>query len=108
MHFAERGRLLPVFVVVEEFQHKKALCLSPAIAVAVTGSQFEVIGTCAVTVVDAHEVTSLHTPDDGEPGPIAMTGVLLHVLPSGYSFDLSTRRPVVTRGPDKPEGRRDG
>ena len=108
MHFAERGRLSRLLAVAAMFPHELGLGLDEDTAVVVTGSQFEVIGTGAVTVVDAGEVTSLHTPDDGEPGPIAMTGVLLHVLPSGYSFDLSTRRPVVTRGPDKPEGRRDG
>jgi len=101
MHFAERGRLSRLLAVTGMFPHEVGLGIDEDTAVVVEGNHFEVIGSGAVTVVDAGEVTSLHTPVDD--GPIAMTGVLLHVLPSGYSFDLSTRRPVITNAADDVE-----
>jgi cyanophycinase len=99
MHFAERGRLGRLLAVTAMFPHELGLGIDEDTAAVVEGTRFEVIGAGAVTVVDAGEVTSLHTPVDGDDGPIAMTGVLLHVLPSGYSFDLSTRRPLITGTP---------
>jgi cyanophycinase len=97
MHFAERGRLSRLLAVTGSFPHELGLGIDEDTAAVVDGDHFEVIGSGAVTVVDAGEVTSLHIPVDD--GPIAMTGVLLHVLPAGYSFDLSTRRPLVTSTP---------
>lgn len=101
MHFAERGRLSRLLAVVGMFPHELGLGIDEDTAVVVHGDEFEVIGSGAVTVLDAGEVTSLHTPADD--GPMALTGVLLHVLPAGYSFDLSNRRPVVTAAPDDAE-----
>ncbi len=98
MHFAERGRLGRLLSVTGMFPHELGLGIDENTAVIVDGNEFEVIGAGAVTVVDAGEVTSLHIPD--AQGPMAMTGVLLHVLPSGYSFDLSTRQPLITAAPD--------
>jgi cyanophycinase len=103
MHFAERGRLSRLLAVTGMFPHELGLGIDEDTAVVVEGDEFEVIGSGAVTVVDAGEVTSLHTPADD--GPMAMTGVLLHVLPAGYSFDLSARRPVITSAPEDVEDR---
>lgn len=99
MHFAERGRLSRLLTVVGLFPHELGLGIDEDTAAVVDGNTFQVIGSGAVTVVDAGEVTSLHAPPEGKEGAIAMTGVLLHVLPSGYSFDLSARRPVVVDTP---------
>jgi cyanophycinase len=101
MHFAERGRLSRLLAVTGMFPHELGLGIDEDTAALVDGDHFEVIGSGAVTVVDAGEVTSLRIPTGD--GPMAMTGVLLHVLPSGYSFDLSTRRPLITNGPDDVE-----
>lgn len=98
MHFAERGRLGRLLAVTGMFPHELGLGIDENTAAIVDGDEFEVLGAGAVTVVDAGSVTSLHVP--AEEGPMAMTGVLLHVLPSGYSFDLSTRQPVITDAPD--------
>ncbi|MCU1361336.1 MAG: cyanophycinase [Ilumatobacteraceae bacterium] len=106
MHFAERGRLSRLLAVTGMFPHELGLGIDEDTAAVVDGDHFEVIGSGAVTVVDAGEVTSLHIPDDD--GPMAMTGVLLHILPSGYSFDLSTRRPLIVDAPDGVKDKVDG
>ena len=44
--------------------------------------------------------------DGGLLEPLALTGVTLHVLPAGYSFDLKTREPgipKVTASMSRPE-----
>ena len=108
MHFAERGRMSRLLTVVGLFPHELGLGIDEDTAAIVDGNTFEVIGAGAVTVVDAGEVTSLHAPPEGVEGPMAMTGVLLHVLPAGYSFDLSSRRPVIVETPDDVKARGTG
>jgi len=51
-----------------------------------------VLGAGAITIVDVHaiEYSSMATAEHGEP--ICMTGVQVHVLPTGATFDLQTRR----------------
>jgi cyanophycinase len=54
--------------------------------------QINVVGAGAITVVDALtvEYSSMASAELGQP--ICMTGVRVHVLPAGSTFDLQTRR----------------
>jgi cyanophycinase-like exopeptidase len=55
-----------------------------------------VIGTGSVTVVDAGRSDLIRVPEhDG--GLIALTDVRLHVLPTGYTFELTGRQPLLVR-----------
>ena len=99
MHFAERGRLARLLALVAMFPHELGLGIDEDTAVVVCDGRFEVIGTGAVTVVDAGRATSVRLPAGG-PGPIALTGAQIHVLPAGYAFVLGTRTPVITEAPD--------
>src|SRR5579871_2360248 len=58
----------------------------------------EVAGAGAITVVDAHalEHSSMASAEPGEP--VCMTGVLIHVLTAGATFDLHTRRATPPNG----------
>ena len=60
----------------------------------------EVVGSGAITIVDVSALThsSMASVDQGEP--ICMTGIRLHILTNGGTFDLRSReaRPSVTRG----------
>jgi cyanophycinase len=102
MHFAERGRIARLLAVVAMFPHELGLGIDEDTAVVVTEQRFEVIGTGTVTVVDAGHASSIRIPSTGH-GPIALTGAQVHVLPSGYAFELATRTPIIT---DAPEGTR--
>lgn len=51
-----------------------------------------VVGTGALTIVDASELTHSSIADTKEGKPVSMTNVRLHVLVEGGSFDLETRR----------------
>jgi cyanophycinase len=99
MHFAERGRIARLLSLVAMFPHELGLGIDEDTAVVVRGSRFEVIGAGTVTVVDAGRATSVRVPASGA-GPIALTGATVHVLPSGYAFELATREPVITRAPE--------
>jgi cyanophycinase len=98
MHFAERGRIARLLAVVAMFPHELGLGIDEDTAVVVTGSHFEVIGSGSVTVVDAGHATGVRIPAGGN-GPIALTGARIHVLPTGYAFELATRTPVIIDAP---------
>ena len=61
------------------------------------GHSFEVIGEGAVFVFDG-KVTHSNAAEVGDKDIIAITDVLMHVLRSGYRFDLRLKRPL------KPDG----
>lgn len=57
--------------------------------------KLEVIGSGAITVVDPSEV-EYSSMDSGTPeAPVCITGVRLHVLIEGASYDLAKRRALV-------------
>jgi cyanophycinase len=94
-HFAQRGRLGRLLA---------ALVLQPAVvglgidedtAIIVTGDEFKVVGSGAITVVD--ETTATHNNLEGllKDEPIALCHVKLHILPHGYRFNLKTHQPLI-------------
>jgi cyanophycinase len=91
MHFAERGRLARLLAAVAQFPHELGVGIDENTALVIQGNYCEVIGNGAATIVDAGHATS-HTT---RSGAIGLTDVRLHVLPAGFSFDLSTRRPAI-------------
>jgi cyanophycinase len=91
MHFAERGRLARLLSAVAQYPHELGVGIDEDTALVVTGNRCEVIGSGAATIVDAGTATSQRT----KAGPIGLVDVALHVLPAGFSFDLSKRRPEI-------------
>jgi cyanophycinase len=95
MHFAERGRLNRLLSAVALYPHELGLGIDEDTAILADGDRFEVLGTGAVTVVDAGAATDIRVP---AAGPIALTGARIHVLPAGCRFELSGRRPALVDG----------
>jgi cyanophycinase len=91
-HFAERGRLNRLLSAVALYPHELGLGIDEDTAILVDGDHFEVLGSGAVTVVDAGAAQDIRVPADG---PIALVGARIHVLPAGHTFHLTGRRPVV-------------
>jgi len=96
MHFVERGRLKRLLSAVAMYPHQLGLGIDEDTAILVDGDRFEVIGSGSVTVVDAGRSEVIRVPEDTE-GLIALTDVRLHVLPTGYTFELTGRRPMQVR-----------
>jgi cyanophycinase len=91
MHFAERGRLNRLLSAVALYPHELGLGIDEDTAILAEGDRFEVLGTGAVTVVDAGAAADIRVPAEG---PIALTGARVHLLPAGCGFELSGRRVV--------------
>ncbi|BAL91487.1 putative S51-family peptidase [Actinoplanes missouriensis 431] len=91
-HFGERGRLNRLLSAVARYPHELGLGIDEDTAILTEGDCFEVLGSGAVTVVDAGTATDIQVPPSG---PIALAGATIHVLPAGYTFHLPGRRPVA-------------
>jgi cyanophycinase len=64
---------------------------------------FEVIGSQTVTVIDGKRVVHSNISESQQYDPLALTNVILHILPSGYGYDLKRRVPNE-RGKGSPRG----
>ncbi|GAA2515744.1 cyanophycinase [Pilimelia columellifera] len=95
MHFAERGRLNRLLSAIGLYPHELGLGIDEDTAIVVDRGCFEVIGAGSVTVIDAGQASMIELPVDGD-GPIVLSGVRLHVLPSGHRFDLTGREPTTS------------
>ena len=91
-HFAERGRVNRLLSAVALHPHELGLGIDEDTAILTDGDRFEVLGSGAVTVVDAGAATDIRVPAQG---PITLTGARIHVLAAGHTFHLTGRRPVV-------------
>jgi cyanophycinase len=91
-HFAERGRVNRLLSAVALYPHELGLGIDEDTAILTDGDRFEVLGSGAVTVVDAGAAQDIRVPPEG---PIALVGARIHVLPAGHTFHLTGRRPVV-------------
>jgi len=94
-HFAQRGRIGRLLSAVAQHPLHLGLGIDENTALTVEGDQFEVLGSGAVTVVDAAPMTYSNIQDPGSAGSLALCDVRLHILPRGYRFDLRQRRPIV-------------
>jgi cyanophycinase len=62
-----------------------------------TDGKFKVAGEGVVTVIDASEMRHSDLPYRSNEETIGMFGVVTHVLPAGYSFEIETRTPLAPR-----------
>ena len=104
-HFAQRGRVSRMLVI---FAHNPAILgvgIDEDTAIEVEpGERFKVIGSGAVFVFDG-TVTYTNAPDAADEDVIAMCDSMMHVLPAGYGFDLTTKRPILPGGATVPPKR---
>ena len=101
-HFAERGRIGRLLGAVAHNPRMLGVGIDEDTAIAVEGPRFRVIGSGAVYVVDAEEVTQSNIAEAQSACALSMHDVRLHVLAAGDSFDLRRRAPV---GPNLSEPR---
>lgn len=93
-HFRRRDRLGRLLTALSYNPGPLGLGIDEDTAAIIDGGGFRVVGSGAVTVVDASTLsyTDCHSVHHGQP--IAMQGVRIHVLTAGCSFDLRRRRPA--------------
>ncbi|HEY9763802.1 MAG TPA: cyanophycinase [Trichocoleus sp.] len=90
-HFAQRGRLGRLLSAAAQQPVVLGFGIDENTAIAVNGSEVEVIGEGAVTIVDMANVTHNNVDELLKDEPLALCGVKLHILPNGYKFDLNSR-----------------
>jgi len=98
-HFAQRGRIGRLLGAIAENPHVLGLGVDEDTAAVVSpGGILQVIGSQAVTILDGHSIEHSNTSEQAPEEPLAITSVVLHILPSGYGFDLRRRRVLFPQG----------
>lgn len=98
-HFLQRGRIGRLLSAVTQQPVILGFGIDENTAIAVSNSQFEVIGEGAVTVVDLAEMTHTNLGQVLKDEDLALCGVRLHILPHGYRFDMRSRTPILEGTP---------
>ena len=102
-HFAERGRIGRLLGAVAHNPRILGVGIDEDTAILVEGERFSVLGSGAVYVVDAEDVTQSNIAEAQSACALSLHDVRLHVLAAGDGFDLARRAPL---GPDRTEARR--
>jgi cyanophycinase len=94
-HFAQRGRIGRLLSAVAQQPVNLGFGIDENTALVVSDRKFEVIGEGAVTVLDVSGMTHTNLGQILKDEDLALCNVKLHILPHGYRFDLSSRKPIV-------------
>jgi len=95
-HFAQRGRLGRLLAVVAQNPSVLGLGIDEDTAVIVfPDGRLRVLGRNAVTVVDGSALEHSNVSESDVTQVLALAGVVLHMLPSGYGYDLKLRKPLL-------------
>jgi cyanophycinase len=96
-HFSQRGRIGRLMTAVAHYPQDMGLGIDENTAIVVEEDRFEVVGEGAVTVVDGSTMSFNNLPYVREGESLAMFDIKVHVLPSGYGFSLSERKPFSVK-----------
>ncbi|HHY81137.1 MAG TPA: cyanophycinase [Clostridiales bacterium] len=97
-HFAQRGRIGRLLAAVAQNPNVLGIGLDEDTAIVVKpDNTFEVVGSNAVTVLDGVNSTYTNVSESRPDEILALTNIILHVLPHGHEFDLHARAPVLRR-----------
>lgn len=92
-HFAQRGRIGRLLGAVALNPGILGIGIDEDTAIIVREGRFDVLGTNAVYVVDGRGVSYTNISEAEADRTMSMHDVCLHILSTGESFDLKTRRP---------------
>lgn len=93
-HFAQRGRINRLLTAVAQNPHVLGVGIDEDTAIAVNAEGiFEVIGSQTVTVVDGRFIRYTNVSESEPNEPLVLSNVILHILPTGYYFNLDLRQP---------------
>jgi len=96
-HFRQRGRLGRLLSAVAQQPVNLGFGIDENTAIIVNGSEIEVVGEGSVTIVDVSNLTHNNVEELLRDEPLALCGVMLHILPNGYRFDLNSRSCVCSQ-----------
>ncbi|GGB56930.1 cyanophycinase [Blastomonas aquatica] len=96
-HFAERGRIGRLLGAIAHNPRLLGVGIDEDTAIVIESNRFKVIGSGAVTVVDAGHVTRSNIAEAKPDRVLSIHDVVMHVLSAGDDFDLGSRRPGTIR-----------
>ncbi len=95
-HFAQRGRIGRLLTAIAHNPYILGIGIDEDTAIIVgPEGKSEVIGSRTVTVLDGTGVTYTNVSELEPRQNLAIHGITLHVIPSGYGFDLRNRQPLI-------------
>jgi cyanophycinase len=94
-HFSQRGRHGRLIAAVAHYPQDLGLGIDEDTAMVVKGNEFEVIGSGAVTVIDAGGITHTNLHELKKDESLELHDICVHVLPEGARYSLSERKPLV-------------
>lgn len=95
-HFNKRGRMGRLLTAVAENPHALGLGIDEDTAILINEKKkIKVIGDGVLTVVDGEGISYTSCSNQKIGDAIAMFDVKVHTIPSGYCYDLKTRKPIL-------------
>lgn len=97
-HFAQRGRINRLLAAVAQNPHILGVGIDEDTALIVApDGMFEIVGSQTVTIVDGKAIIQTNISESKPFDPLALTNVILHILPSGFGYDLKRRMPYISK-----------
>lgn len=97
-HFAQRGRINRLLAAVAQNPHVLGIGIDEDTALSVEpGGKCVVLGSRTVTIVDGEHIAHSNISESSRNEPLAITNVILHILPAGFGFDINRRLPYACR-----------
>lgn len=101
-HFNQRGRVSRLLTIFAHNPQVLGIGIDENTAIdLVPGDRFTVVGEGAVMVFNGR-VTHTNAPEASDDETLAITDSVIHTLPSGYGFNLRTKRPILPDGEEIP------
>lgn len=97
-HFAQRGRIGRLLSGIAQNPHMLGIGIDEDTAIIISNdANFEVIGSNAVTILDGTHIQLTNVSELKPDEILAVTNITMHVLPSGFSYDMKLRKPYYHR-----------
>lgn len=94
-HFAQRGRINRLLAAVAQNPYVLGMGIDEDTAILVSpDGRCEVIGSQTVTIVDGKLIGFSNISETSHHEPLALSNVIIHILPQGYGYDIKRRHPL--------------
>ena len=96
-HFSQRGRHGRLLTAIAHYPQALGIGIDERTAITMQNGEFKVIGEGTVTVIDGSHMRHTDLPYRKSDETVGMFGVTVHVLPSGYRFNVKERKPEAPK-----------
>ena len=95
-HFRQRDRLGRLAYAISMHPGRYGIGVDEnTCAIVEDDNKISVLGRSAITIVDGKEMVATNVADVEGSRPVAVSGLKIHVLTEGCSFDMKTRRATI-------------